>query len=379
MSRGFVKDGDQEEIPMVPPRAFLPDGMTNYVTTVGMDNLLKEKSELLSAKENISGNETDVRVTRNFINAKLELLEERIRSAVVIEAEKLPKGRVGIGTFVTLLMEETGAKQVVKISGADEADVSKGFISYFSPLAVAILGHSIGERVEIAHSGVVRKVRIVSVSFTNDESYLPPKIEETKHVAPKLATIDTEVDAVKEISHFEVDSPKAADREAKENANEIFPIVNERGITIGRAARWECHNGKNLLHPVVHLHVFNSKGDLFLQKRPLWKDIQPGKWDTSVGGHVAFGEKIEAALQRETMEELGLKGFSPIFIKRYVFESTREKELIHVYKTIYDGDIVPSSELDGGRFWRKEEIMDSLGKQIFTPNFESEYKLFFKD
>jgi 8-oxo-dGTP pyrophosphatase MutT (NUDIX family) len=110
----------------------------------------------------------------------------------------------------------------------------------------------------------------------------------------------------------------------------------------------------------------------------LWKDIQPGKWDTSVGGHIAFGEKVESALRRETMEELGFENFTPLFLKRYVFESSREKELVHVYRTLYDGVIAPSAELNGGRFWKKEEISENLGKKVFTPNFESEYKLFFK-
>ena len=78
-----------------------------------------------------------------------------------------------------------------------------------------------------------------------------------------------------------------------DNNQEMFPLVDERGNIIGAATRGECHNGSKLLHPVIHLHVFNSKGELYLQKRPEWKDIQPGKWDTSVGGHVDLGESVE--------------------------------------------------------------------------------------
>ena len=80
---------------------------------------------------------------------------------------------------------------------------------------------------------------------------------------------------------------------------EYFPLVNEKGDVIGKATRAECHSGSFLLHPVVHLHVFNSQGQLYLQKRASTKDIQPNKWDTSVGGHVDFGETIEEALKRE--------------------------------------------------------------------------------
>ena len=77
----------------------------------------------------------------------------------------------------------------------------------------------------------------------------------------------------------------------EENKNEIFPIVDEAGRVIGQASRGHCHDGSKLLHPVVHLHVFNTKGELFLQRRPDWKDIQPGRWDTACGGHVDFGER----------------------------------------------------------------------------------------
>ncbi len=159
----------------------------------------------------------------------------------------------------------------------------------------------------------------------------------------------------------------------KDNSAELLPLVDAEGSTIGCATRGECHNGSKLLHPVVHLHLLNSKGEIYLQRRPLWKDIQPGKWDTAVGGHVDYGETVASALVREIQEELGITGLAPVFLMSYLFESEREKELVNVYKALYDGDVNPSDELDGGRFWPLGEIEGAIGKGMLTPNFEQEF------
>ena len=159
----------------------------------------------------------------------------------------------------------------------------------------------------------------------------------------------------------------------KDNNEEIFPVVDENGTTVGKATRGECHSGSKLLHPVVHLHLFDSSGRIYLQQRPLWKDIQPGKWDTAVGGHIDYGETVDAALRREMQEELGLTDLSVEFLLKYVFESERERELVHVFRATYDGDVRPSDELDGGRFWLLDELREAFGKGVLTPNFEQEY------
>lgn len=160
----------------------------------------------------------------------------------------------------------------------------------------------------------------------------------------------------------------------KDNPNEIFPIVDEDGNILGQVTRGHAHDGSKILHPVVHLHVFNSRGELYLQHRPAWKDIQPDKWDTAVGGHIDLGESVGDALKREVREELGITEFTPESLGHYVFESNREKELVYVHRCIYDGPISPSkNELSGGRFWSPEEIRSNIGKGIFTPNFENEY------
>jgi len=102
---------------------------------------------------------------------------------------------------------------------------------------------------------------------------------------------------------------------------EWFPLVDEEGRITGKAPRSVCHNGSKLLHPVVHVHIYNDKAELFLQKRASTKKIQPGKWDTAVGGHIAFGESLETGLAREVSEEVGLNNLDFQYVTKYVWES----------------------------------------------------------
>ena len=161
----------------------------------------------------------------------------------------------------------------------------------------------------------------------------------------------------------------------QDNNQELLPLVDEEGRVIGSATRGQCHDGSKLLHPVVHLHVFDSAGRLYLQQRPLWKDIQPGKWDTAVGGHVDAGESIQEALKREVREELGITQATMLPLFTYPYRSTTEYELVNAYYTVYDGLITPDiEEVADGKFWSIDDIKNAIGKNILTPNFEMEFE-----
>ena len=158
---------------------------------------------------------------------------------------------------------------------------------------------------------------------------------------------------------------------------EWFPIVDNEGRVTGKAPRSVCHDGKSmLLHPVIHLHLFNKTGKLYLQKRSINKDTQPGRWDTAVGGHVSLGETIPQALIRETREELGLTGFNARFIGSYIWESSRERELVNSFSAVTEQrPEINRDEIDEGRFWTLKEIRNNLGKEVFTLNFEHEFRM----
>jgi len=158
-------------------------------------------------------------------------------------------------------------------------------------------------------------------------------------------------------------------------AAEMLPVVDEYGNVIAQTSRDRVHHHPDKpLHPVVHLHIINRCGNIYLQQRGAHKDLLPLRWDTAVGGHVAFGEFIPEALYRESAEELGLHDFLPQGLCTYVFESESERELVSVFAAVGDYEIHPDpEELAGGRFWTPEEIETALGKGILTPNFEGEY------
>jgi isopentenyldiphosphate isomerase len=158
---------------------------------------------------------------------------------------------------------------------------------------------------------------------------------------------------------------------------EFLEIVNQKGEVISHAKRSEIHGNPSLMHRVVHVLVFNKKGEVLLQKRSNSKDVAPGKWDTSVGGHVGIGEDLNFSSKREMQEELGITGHEPEFIYSYIHSNHYETELVTTYRCIYEGRIsFNEEEIEEVRFWSLEEIMETIGKNIFSDNFENEFRTY---
>lgn len=155
---------------------------------------------------------------------------------------------------------------------------------------------------------------------------------------------------------------------------ETFEVLDTEDRVIGLATRSELHSNPSLIHRVVHIMVFNTLGDLLLQKRSMNKDIAPGRWDTSVGGHVNPGEEIHDAAVREMEEELGIVPHDLQFMYSYLFVNHRESERVNTFTCVYEGEVYfNAEEIDEVRFWDINSIKEQLGKGIFSSHFEQEF------
>jgi transcription elongation factor GreB len=167
MSRGFVKEDDQEEIPIVPQRAYLPEGVTNFVTPFGMNQLLEEKQMLESEKDNLNNaNENEKRIELNYINAKLQLLNNRIAEARIVNSDDQPQDEIRFGATVTLRKETSDDIQTFQIVGVDEADISKGKVSFISPFSRLLINKKTGERVVLKQAGEDIVFEIIGISYS---------------------------------------------------------------------------------------------------------------------------------------------------------------------------------------------------------------------
>ena len=330
MSRGFIKEGDQEEIPRVPMRAYLPEGVPNYVTKEGLEALKKELKDLEA--ERVKAGDNYIMV--NFIDASIKLLVDRINSAVEVDLSKSNKETVSFGAWVRY------NGRVVRIVGVDEADVNKGLISFISPVAKSLIGKKAGDVIELQGSEkiVVEEVSFDPMTPTQIVHDKPTKTLTTTEKRPRriieekpepIAQTQPVVEDNTIDMPVQVEGPRRFEPEV--NATEFLPIVNERGNIVGRAMYVELHQGNKMLHPVAHLHVINGKGET---TGLYW-------W------HVAFGDTPEKTLKRKMAETLGLTGVNPKLKKQYIRETKTEKELVYVFTVVSEEDLPISPEEQG--------------------------------
>jgi isopentenyldiphosphate isomerase len=143
-------------------------------------------------------------------------------------------------------------------------------------------------------------------------------------------------------------------------ADELYDVFDEDGRLVGQATRKEVHADRALIHRAVHVLLFRSDGRLLMQKRVKTKDVAPGKWDTSVGGHVDAGEDYDTAARRE------LK-----------YRSERESEDVRTYRLVFDGPVSPQwFEIEQVREWTVAEVDRAVGTGAFTRNFEQDWELY---
>ena len=337
MSRGFVKEGDQEEVPMVLPRAFLPKNVPNYVTEEGLKLLQEEMLALKQERASAGSNY----VHKNYIDAKINLLSERLNSAVLLDV----KNRKGDADVVSFGSYVKFNDKVVRIVGVDEADASKGLISFVSPIAKALIGKKKGDRVEVKLPKGVEVIEIQGVfeSYELRAIIREPEVRKTNLPAKEVQSSELKVqsselpstvvgatdtiaepDEVTESSEFKVHGSKF---KVENNPTDFLPIVNERGNIVGRALYCEIHNGNKVLHPAVHLVVFNSKNET----------VAKYCW------HVAFGETPEKTLKRR-IPEVTSESIKPKLKKSYISEREKEKELVSVFTLVSDAEFLPSPD-----------------------------------
>lgn len=155
--------------------------------------------------------------------------------------------------------------------------------------------------------------------------------------------------------------------------DELFDIVDTEDRVIGSAYRSEVHGDPSLIHRVAHVLVFTADGRLLLQRRSAEKSVQPGKWDTSVGGHVPRGESYEAAAQREAAEEIGLLAPTLTRLYSYLHRNDYESEYVTTFSCVNDGPFEPEpNEIAELRFFRLSDILESRSSGVYTPNFLDE-------
>ncbi len=167
MSRAFVNEDDQEEAPIIPQRANLPEGVINYVTPYGLEQLKLEREKIETEISDLPReNEKERRRSLIVLQGKIDLLNERIVSARVLHPKEQPQDEVRFGCTVSFRNLSTKTSQKFTIVGVDEADLKQNKISFVAPIAIAITGSKVGEKVEFKLGAEIRMLEILSIEYT---------------------------------------------------------------------------------------------------------------------------------------------------------------------------------------------------------------------
>ena len=166
MIRGFVKEEDQEEPVLIPPRAAIPEGVTNYVTPNGLEELKQELKDLEYKRAHVEAeNDTEKRRAQSLIDGKINLLAERLQTARLLDPKDQPDDEIRFGAKVKLKNKTTGQLQEFQIVGVDEADIKKKQIAFVAPIAKAVTGKKVGEEVDFRLGAEVRKLQILEITY----------------------------------------------------------------------------------------------------------------------------------------------------------------------------------------------------------------------
>ena len=394
MSRGFVKEGDQEEVPMILPRAFLPFGVTNYVTPEGL-RLLQDEMESLKEEWTAAGSNY---VTKNYLDAKMRLLSERISSAVVVDTTKANPDVVSFGMYVRY------NDKTIRIVGVDEADASKGLISFISPIAKSLIGKKKGDKFEIKVPRGTETIEIQEVAtFLSTElramSYEQSTVTETVEVASYVhekTRIEHEnigssfVHEITRKEHEKIGSSFVHEITRKEHekiessGRDVTSVASEKESSTAKSQQPKLPSTSSGSNPVTEpvevaqsstansqkpkfkpqdaptdfLPLVNEQGNIV--GRALHCQIHNGNKvlhpavhlivsntnKETVGKycwHVAFGETAEKTLKRK-ISDITSCSIKPKFKKQYIREDKNEKELVSVFTAVSDAEFLPSPD-----------------------------------
>ena len=249
MSRGFIKEGDQEAIPMVPPRAYLPEGVPNYVTKEGLAALNGELESLKAELAKVGDNY----IMGNFIEAKMKLLIDRISSAVEVDLSKANKGIVSFGAWIRY------NGRVVRIVGVDEADVNKGLLSFTSPLAKSLMGKKAGDVIELKGS---ERITVEEVSFEPMELTRMVSDKPSSSSLPPQGSVSPSGLRAERSSPLVIDSSGGLLRHSVPRNDVIF-VLCRLICQLHKIKKIVCcHTAWKIIDKVHSLNIFNRQREL---------------------------------------------------------------------------------------------------------------------